>query len=318
VAQPVYAPCEKLHGDRHDEDPQSPYVLGYKAFCRNDQDWTRLVAFDADGARKDGALLSRLWVEKGELWGTLQGKTLRGADLAKVELQGILRNRGNPGLLRIATVERFAGGWKSDGALAFVYQLEHSADAGKSWTKSLCLDAKGRPDTLWAIPIPAWVDESGKVVSSPPDHHLTRFSLSCGLGAMAECLNWGYGPGQKREGTFQACLRAARADYCGVGEKANNTCPGTEVEHWSPDEATAPSKLPFEAAWGAEGVICRDHPRWADFPGSCEVPTCGKVEEAQKIAAQRGKTILFYTGSTRHHGQDGQCPASAPVGVVDK
>lgn len=311
-----YHPCPKVVGDRHDEDPQSPYVLGYVNFCRTEANWTRLTDFDVSGAVQNKLPLSRIWVEDGELRGELQGKTLVGKGMEKVEIKANLRNGRDPGLLRVAAVKRNEGEIKPDGGIRYLYQMEHSADGGHTWTTGLCVRAAGRPESLWAIPVAASVDKTGKVTSTPPDAHLVHLSLSCGLGAVAECVSWGYGPGKKPGATFQACIRAARADYCATGEKADNTCPGTEIEHWSPDEAQGPEKLPFEAAWGADGVICRDHPRWSFLPGGCEVPVCHKVEEAQKIAAQKGKTILFYTGSQPH--QANKCPVGLPPGVVDK
>lgn len=93
------------------------------------------------------------------------------------------------------------------------------------------------------------------------------FTASCTTGAVGVCAHWGYLPDQEWEGgpplarLFQACVRAARADYNGDGEPF--TCQGTYVDfvdgHGIQTQDTFDGgglpPLLFEAAWNEQGAL---------------------------------------------------------------
>ncbi|WP_226994182.1 ADYC domain-containing protein [Myxococcus hansupus] len=92
------------------------------------------------------------------------------------------------------------------------------------------------------------------------------FTASCTTGAVGVCAHWGYLPNQEWDGgpplarLFQACVRAARADYNGDGESF--TCQGTYVDfvdgHGIQTQDTFDGGLPpmlFEAAWNEHGAL---------------------------------------------------------------
>lgn len=93
------------------------------------------------------------------------------------------------------------------------------------------------------------------------------FTASCTTGAVGVCAHWGYIPDQEWPGgpplarLFQACVRAARADYNGDGESF--TCQGTYVDFVDGhgiqtqdtfDGGTLPPLL-FESAWNEKGAL---------------------------------------------------------------
>ncbi|GHG66545.1 ADYC domain-containing protein [Comamonas sp. JC664] len=92
------------------------------------------------------------------------------------------------------------------------------------------------------------------------------FTASCTTGAVGVCAHWGYLPNQEWDGgpplarLFQACVRAARADYNGDGESF--TCQGTYVDfvdgYGIQTQDTFNGELPpllFEAAWSEQGAL---------------------------------------------------------------
>lgn len=100
-----------------------------------------------------------------------------------------------------------------------------------------------------------------------------EFSISCVSGVQAKCLRWGYRPwarapvGDADLGPYyNACLRAARADYC--GDDQPTTRDGTTIDLYDrvgvQKPESDPAEFPFEAGWGAHGAVCVQHPRIAD------------------------------------------------------
>ncbi|NPD26874.1 ADYC domain-containing protein [Corallococcus exiguus] len=94
------------------------------------------------------------------------------------------------------------------------------------------------------------------------------FSVSCTSGAVGICQHWGYLPTATWDGgpdlgrLYQACVRAARAEYGGSGKSF--TCPGTYVDFVDgvgiqTQDPDYPNKhkqsLRFESAWDERGAV---------------------------------------------------------------
>lgn len=96
------------------------------------------------------------------------------------------------------------------------------------------------------------------------------FTLSCiARGAVAKCAHWGFLPGNEAEArAHRACVRAARADYCGSGESV--TLDGTLIDLADtrgirpPAEGGPPWQL--EADWTEDGANCLASPRLTCCP----------------------------------------------------
>lgn len=111
-------------------------------------------------------------------------------------------------------------------------------------------------------------DEAMNYVADPAE-----FSLSCVSGVQAKCLRWGYRPwARSPDGNtelapyYNACLRAARADYC--GDDQPTTRDGTTIDLYDRVGIQKPESDPvefrFEAGWSPAGAVCVQHPRIAD------------------------------------------------------
>jgi len=145
-----------------------------------------------------------------------------------------------------------------------------------------------------------WLHEIEPFTGDPTDTRETNLEKSGGLGVLAKCYFWGFaGVGEARKSdtdrlaTYQACLRAARAEYCGGG--VSHTEQGTFIQVYEPtgtpagkptvtldskyckkDKIKDPqSKQPlqfqpcFEALWDTENALCISHSRYLDMPADC-------------------------------------------------
>jgi hypothetical protein len=83
-------------------------------------------------------------------------------------------------------------------------------------------------------------------------------------GAITKCARqWLLDPAALPD-AFLACIRMARADYCGDGQP--HTLNGTEVGLSTPRDPMRSSDCTdgrcFEASWSKNGAVCISHPRW--------------------------------------------------------
>jgi hypothetical protein len=102
-------------------------------------------------------------------------------------------------------------------------------------------------------------------------------TYACMSGVIAKCASWGYAPWTAGTDAHQACTRLARADYCGDGTPW--TLDGTTIVVYDAlgiEHAVAYPEYGFEAAWGVDGAICVDAPRYAieDADGRAVLPEC--------------------------------------------
>lgn len=326
----TYRPCSDLTAIRTElaktpgdgADPQSPFVLGYQPFCAflGDAQVAKalhVMRFVAAGMKAaDGSYLTNVRVESGGLVADATGpngapRTLRGRDLVDARLSVELSNGVMLDGFRIADVtpanpdpSEFPGT-----EIAWRYQVVYSRD-GKTWSPPLCQVAADRPDTQGgAIALAESVGNDGSV-----SQLATYFSLSCGMGAVAECARWGYHtPGPDQRERYQACIRMARADYCGNG--VDHTCAGTQIRYW-PEGASAPDggAAAFEAAWSENGAVCGGHLRWQEQKiWGCPLLAVPCTLAEAPSRADPSKKIRVYNASVSHKGA---CPtpgAAAPA-----
>jgi hypothetical protein len=234
------------------------------------------------GATRNGAPLSSLRLENGELVGVQNSVTLRGTALVDAHLFAEAQNnRAHPP--QSAVVEYRITAIAAEDPIydpthtgnTFLYTLEQNVDNTGTWQPACPADHDGRRA---AIPLADIWDDRGNLVSSA-----LLFTLACTASAIADCYRWGYRPWVTGFGnvktTHWACTRLARADYCGDGTL--HTMDGTMINVWDnlpppgPIQAhgTTPPGMTFEAAWDQTGALCLSHARWA-FNGSVVAAAC--------------------------------------------
>jgi ADYC domain len=180
-----------------------------------------------------------------------KGKDFKGIELIGVDEYGKKLN------FQIRNVELDPTDPEKETYLYTVFYLDKTE---KKW-KNLC-----KPDAnniAKAIPLSGSWDRTGAYIESS---QLTTFA--CSSGVLAKCVRWGYKPWKKTEGVslrdfHQACTRMARADYCGNGK--SYTRDGTEINVYDVlgiQKKSPNDEMVFEAAWGPDGAICINHPRW--------------------------------------------------------
>lgn len=232
----------------------------------------RLQGFRFAGATKDGAALTNLHVDKGELVAEQNGATLRGTTFAGVQLvaEAINEQVSPPTIttvpFRITAVAAESSAYDpTHTGSTYLYTIEQWVSDTSSWQPACPADADGR---RVAIPVAATWDAKGNRVEST-----ALFTLGCTTGVIAKCYRWGYRPWLTGYGADMAemhwtCTRLARADYCGNG--VSNTHDGTLINNW--DNLPAPGPIQshgitplfmlFEAGWSTRGAVCLSHARW--------------------------------------------------------
>lgn len=113
------------------------------------------------------------------------------------------------------------------------------------------------------------------------------FSVSCTDGVLAKCVRWGYKPWKSVPGAggkpielrdlHRACVRAARADYCGDG--VSYTADGTLIDLWDAHgligktpETQSEQGFSAEASFGTAGAGCIEQARYAERQPRCGEP----------------------------------------------
>jgi len=137
-----------------------------------------------------------------------------------------------------------------------------------------------------AIPLSGRWDETGSYVD---DGSLT---FACTNGAIAKCVRWGYKPWKTIEGEslrdyHQACTRMVRADSCGNGN--SHTQAGTPIDvydHLGLQQRSHQSGMVFEAAWGIDGVLQLNRPRFQAAIAQLQKECPEKIASAQQSPVQ--------------------------------
>jgi hypothetical protein len=169
-----------------------------------------------------------------------------------------------------------------------------------------------------AIAVPgAWSDEDGQYYETKDGKQV--FTLACMTGIAAKCVHWGYPPWGTSEGRpladyFAACTHAARAEY---RSDTAYTCTGTLIDVYDRLSIQRPSTqssepLLFEAAWGKDGPVCINHPR---FPACAadevveQMPRCDEAALSGENSPRWPEGVLLVTRSTGdNQTRDGECP----------
>ncbi len=218
-----------------------------------------------------GAPVADLRLQGTTLVGTLNGKTLTGADFigATVVQEDV---DGSPLQATITNVQTDP---QDASCEVLLYTLTvTNPETGKS--EDLC-----EPDPWgqrYATPVYGSWDSTGAHIPST-----SRFVFACTSGVIAKCIRWGYRPWKSVNGRsladyHQACTRMARADYCGDG--TSHTEDGTLIDMY--DDLKIQRKSPldprslllFDAAWTPKGAYCVTKDRWINLSKLASMAAC--------------------------------------------
>lgn len=110
-----------------------------------------------------------------------------------------------------------------------------------------------------AMPIAGYWDETGRFVEST-----SKLTLACTNGVIGKCIRWGYKPWKSvaLKRLHLACVRMARADYCGNG--VGHTKDGTLIDLFDTIgiQDREQGTMELEAGWSPEGATFLNRPRW--------------------------------------------------------
>ncbi|WP_022977374.1 ADYC domain-containing protein [Nevskia ramosa] len=136
-----------------------------------------------------------------------------------------------------------------------------TSDGQGGWKNACAPNADGE---TWGLPLKLAPGHPGR------DGEIT---VSCISGVVAKCVRWGYPPwekgpsGESLAPFHAACVRMARADYCGDGTP--HTKQGTSIDNFDDlgiqkRGAADDASYVFEAGWSPQGAVCVAHTRWND------------------------------------------------------
>ena len=189
--------------------------------------------------------------------------------------------------LRVDSVEKDPGDKDGDVTL---YGLSVRGAAG-GWTPYCDRDSSG---VALAIPVKGAWDSTGAYREEPG-----LMTFACTNGAIAKCLRWGYKPwksigGRSLRDYHLACVRMARADYCGDG--LAHTRDGARIDVFDtvgiqePEPRTGHPEV-FEAGWSPEGATYVNVPRWSndvdDLLQECPERLAGRTSRAEALTTQQ-------------------------------
>lgn len=206
----------------------------------------------------NGVVLTDLTLQGTLLSGSRNGQPVQGAAL----VGATILQRDIDGTAVVSTLTQVTVDPQDPRGETLLYSLT-TTDPDTGSTTSFCLsDPYGGS---YAIPLAGAWDDRGTYGAS------NQITLACTAGVAAKCVRWGYKPwktvnGQSLAPYHQACLRMARADYCGDG--VSHTADGTLIDMYdsagiqvrTPFDASSP--LYFDAAWTPHGAWCVTKDRW--------------------------------------------------------
>lgn len=302
------------------KEHQGPRLNGEYDGSAGTNDLNLVTAVDYAGATLDGHPVT-VAVRQGRLIGTVArgGQRSVVTDWRGVRLRGSLD--GEPVILEIGAVA--AHGWRLTPVDRLYAPPSPETDTykvfrvvprdGREGYVPLCSAADA--DDSYAIPIAQVWDRSGARRGST-----TQFTFACLMGAIAKCYEWGYRPWTGPAGidagiaaAHQACTRAARADYCGVGRPETRKGTGFFIydELEVPIRSDSSSRWPLEAAWSEDGATCVNHYRYERDPIACKgrgtIPSCAgpwppKASLPYRELASPPKRALVFTESSAANG----------------
>lgn len=128
-------------------------------------------------------------------------------------------------------------------------------------------------------------------------------------------MRWGYLPWEKGPGGedmtpfHAACVRMARADYC--GDSVPHTKQGTSIDNYDDlgietRGARNDASYVFEAGWSAQGAVCVARTRWPDLVTleqlKAQCPRLAAVPYCDEAAARALGALMF----NYSHAQSGR------------
>ena len=180
---------------------------------------------------------------------------------------------------------------------------------------------------------------------------MTDLDTSEDLGVLAKCYFWGFAESRDRDQgdqqrflTYQACIRAARAEYCGEG--ISQTIPNTLIQIYLPggfqgdkkrvwiegdDCPVLRTKIQaqkgidvepcFEALWNEKRAVCVSHARFEEMPANCQSQFGNKFKSPSTVVhdggTSHGSPHLSHSAPPSSDGGVVSGPlASAPVAIV--
>ena len=183
------------------------------------------------------------------------------------------------------------------------------------------IDSADPRSERWATACPASSGRRGLFVNGRwgdnGSWHPGGYTFSCPSGVIAKCVRgWGYKPwarlpagSQSSDGTAReidllplhlACVRAARADYCGDG--TSHTRNGTLIDMFDRHGLNVPEdELNFrdESAFGIAGADWVDRPRWPTGERKGErwtFPTCQRPVAIS--GSERTRSLIYVRSAT--------------------
>lgn len=177
-----------------------------------------------------------------------------------------------------------ANGWTMDDPIRG-YPVRWETKGGPG-VMPLCAGDAGTPQRAVFLQGQSWDPQSFAMSGSLDDRTV---SVTCELGAIASCHNWGYAPwtmgtlsanGEPADmaAIEQTCIRMKTADYCGIGRV--HTQFGTKIVVNTPIEKIRHQSVQpqLEALWDEHGAICvidanRRHPNMY-FACDASIPQC--------------------------------------------
>ena len=188
--------------------------------------------------------------------GVLSIETSEGKVFSKKEVKGAEFVLPPAVKIRIDDVTEKAS---AAGQALLFYQLSFFDTAAQSWQPYCDKDPQGNQLALFYY---------GHVDQEKGYQPVNKISITCSSGVIAKCMTWGYSPYAEHTNAaalFNACLRMARADYCGNGK--GYTRNGTLINIYDNlgiqkrGDIQEDQELAFEAAWNEKGAVCVHHSR---------------------------------------------------------
>jgi hypothetical protein len=137
-----------------------------------------------------------------------------------------------------------------------------------------------------------------------------------GDGSITKCIREFQLDPATQQDAFLACIRMARADYCGDG--ITHTFTGTEIRVSTPANPTLKTECTdgkcFEASWSKDGAVCIQHVRY-DGPNSgfanCKDQFKLEGQLQCRAPAAQGIVVSHSRPRTCGHSSPGTCEFDA-------
>lgn len=248
--------------------PLCPQGLGTRYMARQGRSLlgSRAQSFTVREVRIGCNPVADLKLDGTTLRGTVNGKAVSGQDFVGATVV----QSDETGASAEARIDAIDADAQDTSGETLLYTLSYK-DAATGASVGACVPDK--TGTAKAIPVLGAWDASGAHILSP-----TEFTFGCTSGVVAKCVRWGYKPWQSKGNTplgpyHEACVRMARADYCGDGTSfTRDDTPVDIYDNIGLLERT-PSLMLFDAAWTPSGAYCIGKERWLNLLGILS-PTC--------------------------------------------